>query len=191
MDNDNYPQTVDLSSAPAAAQNPQEPNTGGKGPAIREPLPSVTTAMNNLHILWGDVPNKGGPATEAGRSQTTTTTSTSATDPLAAAGSGGGINGAGSGVPIGLSMPMVQALDAGSASRGHKTRDATICSGMSVSSMDTSDFKTDQSPYGTVNDFSVDHEVSHMGPWADDNIKGLTKKSKKIFRTSGSDDKHT
>ncbi|KAL7799294.1 hypothetical protein V8C43DRAFT_274665 [Trichoderma afarasin] len=148
-----YPQDVDLSAG-----------------AVREPFASVTNAVKNPALLSlsqpgrEDVQNKGGPATDAGQSQTTHTTDTDAK---------GGAHGDPSG-------PNAQALRAGLAAMGHTIGDAGKTStrfvnadGMSVCSMGTAGSKTGDSAYGTANDHHVDHEVSHMGPWAQDKINRL------------------
>lgn len=165
-----YPKSFDLS--PAAAGNPQEPNTQGKGLAVRKPFASLTNAVKNPALLslsqagWEGVPSKGGPTTDAGQSQTTNTT-----DASAAAGSGG-ISDANSGVRNDLSGLNTRALRPGLASTDPSTGAAD---GRSVSSMGPSDDKTGETAYGTANDPFVDLEVSHMGPWAQEKINNLGK----------------
>ncbi|KAM6480983.1 hypothetical protein HDV62DRAFT_89279 [Trichoderma sp. SZMC 28011] len=165
-----YPKSFDLS--PATAGNPQEPNTEGKGLAVRKPFASLTKTVDDPLLLslsqagWEGVPSKGGPTTDAGQSQTTNTTDTSA-----AAGSGG-INNANSAAQNNLSGLNTRALRPGPASTDHTTGAAD---GRSVSSMGTSDDKTGEPAYGTANAPFVDHEVSHMAPWVQDKLSSLGK----------------
>ncbi|KAL6698575.1 hypothetical protein J3F84DRAFT_228567 [Trichoderma pleuroticola] len=149
-----YPQDVDLAAG-----------------AVREPLANVTKAVENPLLLSlaqpgrDDVQNKGGPTTDTGHSQTTNTTG--------ASGSGsGGTTGANSGARNDLSRLDAQAPRPGPASTHHTTG---AVDGRSVSGVGTSDSKTGDSAYGTANDPYVDHEVSHMAPWAQDKIRSLGK----------------
>ncbi|KAJ4858753.1 hypothetical protein T069G_07020 [Trichoderma breve] len=175
-----YPTSFDLS--PAAAGNPQEPNTEGKGLAIRKPFASVTNAIGNPALLSlsqpgrEDVQNKGGPATDAGHSQSTHTTDTDGV-----VGSGG-VDDANGGARDDLSRPNVQTLPAGLAAMDRPTGGAgktstsyTNADGMSICSMGTSDSKAGDSAYGTANDPYVDHEVSHIAPWVQDDLSSLRK----------------
>lgn len=153
-----YPKSFDLS--PAAAGNLQEPNTQGKGLAVRKPFASLTNAVKNPALLslsqagWEGVPSKGGPTTDAGQSQTTNTTD------------------ANSGVRNDLSGLNTRALRPGLASTDPSTGAAD---GRSVSSLGPSDDKTGETAYGTANAPFVDLEVSHMGPWAQEKINNLGK----------------
>lgn len=165
-----YPTSFDLS--PAAAGNPQEPNTEGRGLAIRKPFASVTNAVGNPALLSlsqpgrEDVQNKGGPPTDAGHSQSTHTTDTDGV-----VGSGG-VNDANRGARDDPSGLNARALRPGLASTDHTTGAAD---GRSVSSMGTSDDKTGEPAYGTANAPFVDHEVSHMAPWVQDKLSSLGK----------------
>ncbi|KAL6827253.1 hypothetical protein J3E69DRAFT_260179 [Trichoderma sp. SZMC 28015] len=153
-----YPKSFDLS--PATAGNPQEPNTEGKGLAIRKPFASLTKTVDDPLLLslsqagWEGVPSKGGPTTDAGQSQTTNTTD------------------ANSGVRNDLFGANTRALRPGLASTDHTTGAAD---GRSVSSMGTSDDKTGEPAYGTANAPFVDHEVSHIAPWVQDDLSSLGK----------------
>ncbi|KAK4074692.1 uncharacterized protein Triagg1_4841 [Trichoderma aggressivum f. europaeum] len=128
--------------------------------AFREPLANVTNAVGNPLLLSlsqpgrDDVQNKGGPTTDASHSQITNTTD------------------ANSGARNDLSRLNAPAPRPGPASTDHTTGAAD---GRSVCSMGTPDSKTGDSAYGTANDHHVDHEVSHMGPWAQDKISSLGK----------------
>ncbi|KAL7783695.1 hypothetical protein V8C43DRAFT_309338 [Trichoderma afarasin] len=175
-----YPTSFDLS--PAAAANPQEPNTEGKGLAIRKPFASVTNAVGNPALLSLSQPgrevvqNKGGPATDAGHSQSTHTTDT---DGVVGSGGVDDANGDARDDPW---RPNAQILRAGLAAMGHPTGGAgktstsyTTADGMSVCSMGTSDSKAGDSAYGTANDPYVDHSdvkgaKPHMAPWVQDHI---------------------
>ncbi|KAL6809378.1 hypothetical protein GGI42DRAFT_350835 [Trichoderma sp. SZMC 28013] len=128
--------------------------------AVREPLSNVTNALGNPVLLSlaqpgrDDVQNRVGPTTEAGHSQTTDTSAAS------------------SGAHNDLSKLNAQARRPGPASTDQTTGAAD---GMSVCSRGTSDSKIGDSAYGTANDHHVDHELSHMAPWAQDNLSGLRK----------------
>ncbi|KAL7954619.1 hypothetical protein V8C34DRAFT_293818 [Trichoderma compactum] len=139
---------------------PYPQDVGLSAGAVREPLSNVTSALGNPVLLSlsqpgrDDVQNRGGPATDASHSQTTNTTD------------------ANSGTRHDLSGLNAQAPRPGPASTDHTTGAAD---GMSVCSMGASDSKTGNSAYGTANDHHVDHELSHMAPWAQDKISGLGK----------------
>ncbi|KAL7946396.1 hypothetical protein V8C42DRAFT_33953 [Trichoderma barbatum] len=168
---------TDTHPTPAAAGTPQELEIGAKGQVVRKPLASVTKAIENpllpslMKDGWEHIQKGGGPATEAGRSQTTDTTATtaSATGPPV----GGDINDADSGVHNSLSRQNIQAFDAKLGPRGHNTPGASFSSaiyvnedGMSDASMDASHSEIDKSSYGTANAPRVESEIIHMATWA-------------------------
>ncbi|RFU76888.1 hypothetical protein TARUN_5338 [Trichoderma arundinaceum] len=187
-----YPQTFDLSQAPAAgSRNSQVSMPQGNGRTIRAPSISVTAAVHNPHLStitggqhdcdsgWELVPTGNGPDTETGGSQTTTTDTNTTAPPVV---DGNGASNAGSGLQSGLSEPNVHALGAvGSslAAQGPGTNYSSTMSGLcaKVKGMNASNMGTsrcsDENTYGTANTPRAEHEISHMATWAEETLNEL------------------